>query len=91
MVEIKDVPEDICYYGTRPASQIHGSGRIYANYLQLNDTFILPQYTITKTDNETDYNSINNDIVSRFGKVLTINCDDLGKFGGIPHCINFTD
>jgi len=57
----------------------------------LNDTIIMPVYKYEKvTDNK--YNEMNKKILSDLGfDVITINCDNLAKFGGGLHCISFTN
>lgn len=70
-----------------------GSARgIYVNYLILNDTIILPEYKIPNYKKTLDYNIINKVSLERLGyKVKTINCDDLGQFGGSLRCISFSN
>jgi agmatine/peptidylarginine deiminase len=59
---------------------------LYVNFLRLNDTFILPEYT-----GFTFYNNRNRQLLEGYGKVVTINCDELAKFGGVLHCISWVD
>ena len=63
----------------------------YLNFLRLNKTIILPEY-ILPTKKETQYYNITNqEIFEGLGfEVLRINCDVLGKFGGVLHCISYT-
>ncbi len=70
-----------------------GSARgIYVNFLILNDTIILPEYTIPNYKKAIEYNTINiNNLQSLGYKVKSINCDDLGRLGGSLRCINFTN
>jgi len=63
---------------------------IYINNIILNNTVILPQYTLP-TRRETDfYNQVNKEIYEQNGfKVETVNCDALSQFGGSLHCLSF--
>ncbi|WP_324757747.1 agmatine deiminase family protein [Sphingobacterium thalpophilum] len=63
---------------------------IYINNIMLNDTVILPQYTLP-TKKETDfYNLLNKALYENEGfKVETVNCDALSQFGGSLHCLSF--
>jgi len=75
------------------SSTCMGSARgIYVNYLILNDTIILPEYTIPNYKREFDYNSVNKRNLEKLGyKVKTINCDALAKWGGSIRCASFTN
>lgn len=75
------------------SSTCMGSARgIYINYLILNDTVILPEYTIPSYKREFDYNSVNKNTLEGLGyKVKTINCDELAKWGGSIRCASFTN
>jgi agmatine/peptidylarginine deiminase len=64
---------------------------IYVNYLRLNETIILPEYSHQEPVGDLDHNALNRSIMGQFGRVLTINCDLLAKEGGILHCISITD
>ncbi|MCC2599785.1 agmatine deiminase family protein [Sphingobacterium sp. FBM7-1] len=66
------------------------SSGIYVNNIILNDTVILPQYTLP-TRKETDfYNKVNKEKYEQGGvKVETVNCDVLSQFGGSLHCLSF--
>jgi agmatine/peptidylarginine deiminase len=63
----------------------------FINFLQLNNTIILPEYNLP-TKKETEYyNKTNQEILEGLGfDVLRINCDQLAKFGGVLHCISYT-
>ena len=64
----------------------------YINFLILNDTIILPEYTIPNYKKSMDHNTVNKRTLTNLGyKVITINCDDLSKLGGSLHCISFTN
>lgn len=63
---------------------------IYINNITLNDTVILPQYTLP-TKRETEYyNNINKEIYEKQGfKVETVDCNVLSQFGGSLHCLSY--
>jgi agmatine/peptidylarginine deiminase len=72
----------VCYYSAR------GN---YLNFLRLNDTIILPTYTLPTSKESKYYNSLNQEILLSLGfKVRTINCDQLSKHGGSLHCISYS-
>jgi agmatine/peptidylarginine deiminase len=64
---------------------------VYINFLQLNRTIILPEFTLP-TKRESDYyNKINQEILEGLGfEVKRINCDLLSMYGGVLHCMSFT-
>lgn len=65
---------------------------IFVNFLILNNTIILPEYTIPNYKKTIDYNSLNKRILTNLGyNVISINCDELGKLGGSLHCCSFTN
>ena len=55
----------------------------YVNFLRLNKYIIMPIFDLPGLD---DYNY---NILSKFGKVLTVNCNDIAKYGGLIHCISW--
>ncbi|WP_159729946.1 agmatine deiminase family protein [Sphingobacterium sp. 18053] len=63
---------------------------IYINNIILNDTVILPQYSLP-TKKETDYyNRVNVELYTKLGfKTETVNCDNLSQFGGSLHCLSY--
>lgn len=63
----------------------------YINNLRINNTVILPEYTLS-TKRETEYyNQSNKEIYQSMGfDVKSINCDSLAQFGGSLHCLSFT-
>ena len=77
---------------TNPNSKpIYSARGNYINFLQLNKTIILPEYTLPTKRETNYYNRINQEILENEGfDVLRINCDLLSKFGGVLHCISFT-
>jgi hypothetical protein len=63
----------------------------YINFLQINRTIILPEYTLPTKRESNFYNKINQEILEGLGfEVKRINCDLLSNFGGVLHCISFT-
>ena len=65
---------------------------IYVNHLILNDTIILPEYSIPNYKKTMDYNKVNKKILEEQGfKVITVNCNDVAILGGSLHCISFTN
>lgn len=95
MIELKDRPIDEvvacrCYLNNKKAcfSTARGS---YLNFLRINNTVILPEYTLPTIKETGYYNSINREILENLGfEVLSINCDQLSKKGGSLHCISYT-
>ena len=99
---------DITTIYDRPlAEKVIGSGRnehdktkeclnsargIFINFLILNNTIILPEYTIPNYKRKMIYNEVNKHILQNLGyNVISINCDELAKLGGSLHCISFTN
>lgn len=65
---------------------------VFINFLILNDTIILPEFTIPSYKKEMDYNLVNKITLQSLGyNVITINCDSLAKLGGCLHCCSFTN
>jgi len=65
---------------------------IYINFLRLNDTIILPEYSIPGYKKAIEYNTINKQALTNLGyKVITINCDEIARLGGSLRCITFTN
>lgn len=63
----------------------------YINFLRLNNTIILPEYTLTTLKETMHYNNVNDDILSNLGfQVIKINCDMLAQHGGSLRCLSFT-
>lgn len=63
----------------------------YINFLRLNDTIILPEYTLPTLKETIYYNNVNEEILSNMGfQVIKINCDLLGQHGGSLRCLSFT-
>lgn len=63
----------------------------YVNFLRLNNTIILPEYTLTNLKETMYYNNVNEEALSRYGyQVIKINCDMLAQHGGSLRCLSFT-
>lgn len=63
----------------------------YINNLRLNNTVILPEYTLSTKKETNYYNQTNKEIYQSMGfDVKTVNCDALAQFGGSLHCLSFT-
>lgn len=95
IVDIFDRPIDEivaceCYIKTKKAC-FHSARGIYTNLLKLNNTIILPEYTLPTLRETKYYNNINKDTLIQLGfEVKTINCDALSKEGGSLHCLSYT-
>ncbi len=77
--------------GNKPSNCILSARGNYINFLQINRTIILPEYTLPTKRETNFYNKVNQEILERLGfEVKRINCDLLSKFGGVLHCISFT-
>lgn len=65
---------------------------IFVNFLILNNTIILPEYSLPNYKRSFDHNQINKETLVNMGyNVITINCDELAKQGGSLHCCTFTN
>ncbi|SEA92570.1 agmatine deiminase family protein [Pedobacter hartonius] len=63
----------------------------YVNNLRINNTVIMPEYTLSTKRETNYYNQSNKDIYQSMGfNVRTVNCDALAQFGGSLHCLSFT-
>ena len=93
--EIHDRPIDEavacnCYLKNKKACFSTARGN-YVNFLRLNNTILLPEYTLPTLKETRYYNSINKEILENKGfEVISINCDQLSKKGGSLHCISYT-
>lgn len=73
----------------KPAPCFYLAEGTYINFLRLNNTIILPEYSNCKSQGK-DLNVLNEIILRGCGhKVLRINCDLLARFGGSLHCISW--
>ena len=88
---IKENPIPVSRSPDPAKTSIPSARGIYVNYLQLNETFIVPEYSFDYPCEGVDYNEANRSFLSRFGQVKTINSDALAHLGGVLHCISFTD
>ncbi|RYD57629.1 MAG: hypothetical protein EOP56_07575 [Sphingobacteriales bacterium] len=63
----------------------------YINYLRINNTIILPEYTLPTLKETVYYNNTNEEELSNLGfQVIKINCDILGRHGGSLRCLSYT-
>ena len=63
----------------------------YINFLRLNNTIILPEYTLPTLKETMYYNNVNEEVLSNLGfQVIKINCDLLGQHGGSLRCLSYT-
>lgn len=84
-----DEPIQCACKGKKTRSCLFSASGVYVNYIRFNDCIIMPEYTMVK-DSPIDYNWTNKKWLESLGfSVLTINCDQLSKFGGSLHCISF--
>jgi agmatine/peptidylarginine deiminase len=94
VIELYDRPIDEvvpceCYRKTKKACFYSARGN-YINFLRLNNTIILPEYTLPTLRETKYYNNINKDSLAQLGfQVKTINCDTLSKEGGSLHCLSY--
>lgn len=95
VIELYDRPVDEivpceCYRKGKRAC-LHSARGNYINFLRLNNTIILPEYTLPTQKETKYYNDTNKDILMQLGfEVKTINCDQLAKQGGSLHCLSYT-
>ena len=79
-----------CYRNSKKACIYSARGN-YINFLRLNQTIILPEYTLPTIKESRYYNTCNAEILTDLGfDVKTINCDQLSKMGGSLHCLSYT-
>ncbi|MDB5005700.1 MAG: hypothetical protein JWP45_93 [Mucilaginibacter sp.] len=75
--------------GIKTRSCIFSAKGVFINYIRFNDCIIMPEYTLP-VDSDIEYNWMNKKWLESQGfDVLSINCDQLAKFGGSLHCISF--
>lgn len=58
----------------------------YINFLQLGKEIYLPSF-----GNNSDAEKYNTELLSKYGKVRTVPATELAQFGGLLHCISFTN
>lgn len=79
IVELKENPSD------EMNGSIYSSKGSYVNFLKLGKLIFVPSFQDKETE---DYNY---NILKSFGKVIPIDCSELAPFGGLLHCISFTN
>jgi len=77
VIPIKELP-----YRTKYEGKYIPMGN-YVNLLKLNEFILLPVFDILDLDKK------NIDVLSQFGNVIPVNCQDLAKQGGLLHCISW--
>lgn len=70
-----------------PVDKEFSAEGLFVNFLRLNDTILMPEYSHVD-QNKTEKNA---KALRQFGDVVTINCDELAKLGGVLRCISFTN
>ncbi|PZP51858.1 MAG: hypothetical protein DI598_02125 [Pseudopedobacter saltans] len=93
IINMQDRPVDeLANYGIDGKKADFSSARgNYLNYLRINNTIILPEYSLPTKKETQYYNTVNQEILEALGfEVLRINCDQLAKLGGVLHCVSFT-
>lgn len=84
-----DEPIQCACKGQKTRSCMFSASGVYVNYIRLNNCIIMPEYIIPK-NSQIEYNWTNKKWLESLGfDVLTINCDQLAKYGGSLHCISF--
>lgn len=86
---VKRYVKDVIELQEKPVEEMHGNiysahGN-YVNLLRLGKYIFMPSYNDKESD---EYNT---NLLKPFGKVIPINCNELAKFGGLLHCISFTN
>jgi agmatine/peptidylarginine deiminase len=64
---------------------IESAKGLYVNMLSFGNLIFMPSY------GDSEEEKYNKDLLSKYGKVYTIACDELAPFGGLLHCISFTN
>jgi agmatine/peptidylarginine deiminase len=64
---------------------IESAKGLYVNLLSFGNLIFMPSY------GDSDDEKYNRDLLSKCGKVYPIACDELAAFGGLLHCISFTN
>lgn len=68
--------------GKKTRSCLYSARGVFVNYIRFNNYIIMPEYTIPQ-NSSVEYNWMNRKIFESYGfDVLSINCDQLAKFGG---------
>ena len=67
------------------AGSIYSAKGGYVNMLHLGKFILVPSFQDTETEKH------NYGLLKSFGKLVPINCNELAKFGGLLHCISFTN
>lgn len=79
VIEIKENPTE------EENNDVYSAKGLYTNFLSFGNLIYMPAYEDKDTDN------FNKNLLSKYGKAIPINCDQLAAFGGLLHCISFTN
>jgi agmatine/peptidylarginine deiminase len=79
IVELKENPDE------EMNGSFYSAKGSYVNFLKLGKMILVPSFQNKEIEN------YNYDLLKPFGKVVPINCNELAKFGGLLHCISFTN
>jgi agmatine/peptidylarginine deiminase len=66
-------------------NDIESAKGLYVNILSLGNLIFMPSF------GNSDEEKYNKDLLSKYGKVYPIPCDELAAYGGLLHCISFTN
>jgi len=66
-------------------NEIESAKGLYVNLLSIGNKIFMPSYENNDTEKK------NLDRLSKYGKVYPIPCNELALFGGLLHCISFTN
>ena len=66
-------------------NDVESAKGLHVNFLSLGDKIFIPSY------GNSDVEKNNKDLLSKYGKVYPIACHELAEFGGLLHCISFTN
>jgi agmatine/peptidylarginine deiminase len=79
LIEIKENPT------YEENNDIESAKGLYVNFLSLGNLIFMPSFENSDTEKQ------NKDLLSKYGKVYPIACNELASFGGLLHCISFTN
>jgi len=79
VIELKENPSE------EMQGAIYSSKGNYVNLLTLGKYILVPSFQDTEMEN------YNYDLLKPYGKIIPIDCNELAQFGGLLHCISFTN
>jgi len=84
-----DEPIKCACKGKKTRSCLYSAAGVYVNYIRFNKYIIMPEYSLN-ANSIVEYNWTNKRWLESLGfDVLSINCDQLARFGGSLHCISY--